>query len=835
MMLKFRCVLTRLFPLLVLLLIATDLPAQPTGRGTGGGGRAQAEGKVIGTVVDDDAGEPIPGATVALWRVSDSSLVTGGVSRADGMFTIEGLPPGQYYARISSLGFQDLQVDNVTVRPGGIAVDLGTIRLLSAEDLQEGVTVTAERSDIEFRADRTIYNVEDQPVTAGGDAVDVLKNVPQIEVDIDDNISLRGSQNVVVLLNGRTVPLSGEALAGFLRGLSANDIKSIEIIPNPSAKYDPDGMAGILNIVLKNEKKEDNLSGNLTLSAGTTNSYNVSGSLNWRSDRMNLYNSYSFRYDERESERVMYRENRIAEPVTALDQTSESERLRRSHSLNSTFQYLLDDVNTLSYTSLLSLRSGDYAEQVNYTELNSLGETTSQTIRLSPENEDEHSVDLALGYFWKKEPGRHELSVEARYNTNGEEEESDFLEYLSGDRDSVVERQNSRSDEMNREGTFQIDYVRPLGEKGRLETGYKGELNRVDNDFYSETFNQSAGEFQPDVDLNNRFVYDQQLHSLYLIYANSFGPLEAQLGLRAEQAMTDFNLVTTDESFENNYFSLFPSAAFSYSLADQTRLRASYSQRIRRPWVRQLNPFPQFEDRLNLRTGNPYLLPEYIHSVELSLNQFTGWGTLSLTPYFRRTTNEIERYFTLDSSGVSTLTFANFDESDSYGAEFVGTYRVGKRFSGFVNLSAYRVVTDASNVESDLSNDAFSWSGRMNGTLTLFTDLDVQFSYFYRAPFDIADGRIDAMHGADLALKQSFLDDRASLSLRISDLFNTRGFSIQRDGKDYYLELEHRRDTRTAWLSFSWNFGQEENRRRREGSGEGERGPEGPTGIDFGD
>ena len=826
---------------MLLIFLALSLPIdtlaqRPGGRSGGRDGRPAVKGMVSGTIIDSESKAPIPGATIALWRVRDSTLVTGGVSNADGLFSIEGLPPGAYYAKISSLGYQDQQLDQIAVRPDATTVDVGTIQLQLDESIEsEGVTLTSERPDIEFKADRTIYNVENQPVNAGGDALDVLKNVPQVEVDIDDNISLRGSQNVVVLLNGRSVPLSGEALAGFLRGLSASEIKNIEIIPNPSAKYDPDGMAGILNIVLKNEKKEGNLSGNVTLSAGTTNSYNASGSLNWRSNKFNLYNSYSFRYDERESERDLYRENKVVEPLTILDQHTEGERIRRSHSLNSTFEYLLDDVNTLSLTSFLSLRSGDRTDRVDYTELNSGSEITSQTIRLSPEGDNEGSVDIALGYSWKKEPGRHEFSAEARYNTNSEEEKGNFLEYIALNQDSVVEQQNSLSNDRNQEGSFQVDYIRPLGEKGRLEAGYKSEFNRVNNDFYSETYNQIAGEFQPDDDLNNRFVYDQQLHSLYLIYANSFGPIEAQAGLRAEQAMTDFNLVTTKESFENNYFSLFPSAALSYSLTDKTRLRASYSQRVRRPWVRQLNPFPQFQDRLNVRTGNPYLLPEYIHSFELSLNQYTNWGTLSLSPYFRRTTNQIEHYYSLDSSGISTFTFENFDESDSYGAEFVGTYRAGKVFTGFLNLSAYRIVTDASNVESDLSNDAFSWSGRVNGTLTLFTDLDLQLSYFYRAPFNIADGRINAMHGADLALKKSFMDDRVSLSLRVSDIFNTRGFSLQRDGKDYYIEMENRRDSRTGWLSFSWNFGQDEKKRNRGQQGEREGGGNGPTTIDFGD
>ncbi|MCE2502843.1 MAG: TonB-dependent receptor [Chlorobi bacterium] len=817
---------------LLALTFATDLLAQRPG---GRGGRGRISGTVTGRILDNESGRPIPGATVAIWRVRDSSLVTGGVSKADGRIAIEGMPPGRFYAKIGSLGYRVQVVDDLAIRPGSIEVDLGTIRLATDQGVEtQEVTVTAERPDVEFKADRTIYNVENQPVNAGGDGIDVLRNVPQVEVDIDDNISLRGSQNVAVLLNGRSVPLRGEALAGFLRSLSANDIRSIEIIPNPSAKYDPDGMAGIINIVLKNEKKEDNLSGTVTLSAGTTNSYNSSGSLNWRSEKLKIYSGYSFRYDQRESERLLFRENRIFEPVTSLDQVSKNERIRRPHSLNSTIEYAFDKINTLSLASFVSLRSGDRYGKVNYTEMGNLDEITSQTFRYNLEDENELSIDFALGYQWKKEPGRHEFSVEARYNDNSEEEANDYVEYLAETTDSIVELQNILSDESNSEGTFQIDYVRPIGLTGRLEGGYKGELNRVENDYYSETFNPITEEFQPDTDLNNLFVYDQQLHSLYLILGEEFGPFDAQVGLRTEQAWTNFNLKTTNEEFEKNYFHLFPSGALSYSFSDVSRLRASYSRRVRRPSVRQLNPFPRSPDRLNLRIGNPYLLPEFVHSFEISLSQSIEWGTLSLSPYFRHTTNEIERFFSLDSSGISTLTYRNFNESDSYGAEFVGTFRIKDRFTGFINLSGYRIVTDADNVESDLSNDAFSWSGRCNGKVTIIPDLDLQLSYFYRAPFDISNGRINAIHSADLALKQSFLNDRASLSLRISDLFDTRGFSLQRDDDEYYIEVDARRDSRTAWLSFSWNFGRKQDRqKKRNRGGEREAGGEAPTGIEF--
>lgn len=247
-----------------LISLPSALRAQNPERGSGGAG--VPSGIIAGTVVDASSGEAVPGTAVAVWRATDSTLVTGAIAKINGSFSIEGLRPGNYYLKINAIGYVPLVLPDVRITRSAVRADLGNIQL-EVDDATSGedVTITAQRSDIEFRADRTIYNVENQPINAGGNAVDVLKNVPQVEVDIDDNISLRGSQNVVVLVNGRSVPLTGEALAGYLRGLSAEGIKSIEVIPNPSAKYDPDGMAGIINVVLANDKKKDNLSGNVSV------------------------------------------------------------------------------------------------------------------------------------------------------------------------------------------------------------------------------------------------------------------------------------------------------------------------------------------------------------------------------------------------------------------------------------------------------------------------------------------------------------------------------------------------------------------------------------------
>ena len=816
--------LPRILALMIALFAAAPLLAQPRAGG----------GTIVGVVVGQD-GEGLPGGTVAVWSAADSSLVTGGVGNSEGAFTIEGVRPGRYYLKISSLGHLPARVDAVTVAPGGGRVDVGSIRLQPDTSVGDGVTVTGTRSDIEFRADRTIYNVENQPVTAGGDGVDVLKNVPQVEVDIDDNISLRGSQNVVVLVNGRAVPLNGEALARYLRTLSAERIKSIEVIPNPSAKYDPDGMAGIINIVMKENTQEDNVSGNITVGAATNTGANASGSLTIGTGPWRILGGYGFRYNDRESGGELYRVNRVAEPETILDQTSSQQSIRRSHAANASVDYTLGERSSLYLTSLFSVGEDDEIERITYVDRNAAGEMLAETLRTGPEEDRWKSADLALGYRWIKEASRHELSAEARVTIDDENETARLAERLVSSGDSLIDTEQTRGSERTTEASAQIDYLQPVGANGRLEVGYKGELQTLDEEYYSESLDFFSGEFRPDVDRNNSFIYDRMTHSLYGLYAHTFGKLDAQAGLRLEQAITDFDLVTTGETFDNDYTSLFPSAAISYTFTQATRVRASYSRRVHRPRVGQLNPFPQYEDPLNLRTGNPALLPEYITSVELGINQFLPFGTVSLTPYFRQTSDKIERTLTLDSSGVSRMTFANFNESESYGAELVTTFRLKDRLTGFLNLSGYRIITDADNVESSLSNDAFGWSGRANASVKITDALGVQASYNYRAPVRIGGGQIDASHSADLAAKLTILDEKGAISLRVSDLFNTGGFTLRRDDVDYSIATSHRWQSRVGWLTFSYDFGTTEKERARRAMNrpEGEDRGNVPTGIDF--
>jgi outer membrane cobalamin receptor len=774
-------------------------------------------GELRGTVVDDAGGSPISTATVAVWQGSDSTLVTGAVTDADGSFVIDRLRPGRYYVRVSFIGYATYATDMLNLTREAPKADLGTIRLLPDTQQLDEVEVTGERETVEFAIDRTVYNVKDQPISTGGTATDVLQNVPSVEVDIDGNVSLRGNQNVAILINGKPSPMRGEFLASFLQQLPASMIEKVEVIPNPSAKYDPEGMAGILNIVMKQDA-DLGLGGGLSLGAGTGDKYNASGNVNYQQGKVSLFANYGFRYEDRNDEGFNFRENRYLDPLTYLDQDNFGLRNRTSHVLNTTLDYSLSDKNVLSASALLSQRGGDrsstYANFLLDADRDAMGRYDRTTSSVS----DGFNMDYKLGFKRTIEASQHELSAELRFNRSNEDSFDEFRQQnltLDGEAaDATPDLQANDLDSHENEWTAQVDYTRPLGGT-RLETGYKGTLRQLDNTFYSETFDYAAQAFMPDASLNNEFVYDEQVHAVYGIASRGFGKFDAQVGVRLEQALTNFDLTTTDEAFENNYFSIFPSAFLSYKLTDARQVKLSYSKRVQRPRTRMLNPFTSFDDPLNLFVGNPYLQPEYTHAVEMAYQQFSQRGTISVTPFYRHSVDVMRRLKTVDDDGISRTTFENFDTSDSYGAEVVGSLKLGNSLSGFASFNGYKLVTDGSNVDGDLGNSAFGWSVRFNASWQVRPGLSMQAFYFYRAPIDIEQGRISSFSMANIALSQKLLNDKASLSLRLSDPFDTMGFDFVTSDANFYQESSRKWESRIAYLTFTYNFGQQSRRRNR--------------------
>lgn len=820
-----------------LALTVIDARAQQRGQRPGGA----AGGTVGGVVVDAGSEEPILSATVALWSARDSSLVTGAVTQDDGSFTVENLRPGQYYARFSFVGYDAKTVSDIAITREQRSVDLGRVALAeNATELDE-VEVEAEREFQETAIDRTIYNTKDQPVTVGGTATDVLETIPSVEVDIDGNISLRGNENVVIYLNGKPAPMSGEALTSFLRGLSSDGIERVEVIPNPSARYEPEGMSGIINIVLA-KNQDIGFGGGIQATASTNEDYGASLNVNYGQGPWSLYANYGVRSGLRQSGGDRFQENIALTglPYAFLEQESDSEQGRLSHNLNTTLERQLGERNTLSLSALLSQRSGDADESTLYEQFDAEQDMLSAYIRSTQGDRNDFNMDYRLGFRRVVEPSTHELTAELSYEYEREGSDERYLESPRDGSNTTVgalqEQQRIDQDEQGHEASAELDYKRPLGENFSLEAGYQGEFERLDNTFYSESLQEDA--FRPDDDLNNAFIYDQMTHAGYGILGAQVGPFGLQAGVRLEQALTTFDLETNNESFDNDYFSLYPSVHTSYNPLERLTLKASYSKRVNRPNTWQLNPFGDFDDPTFRRQGNPYLLPEYTHSFEVGGTQLGDAYTLSFSPYFRRTVDAIswnERVIEENGQSVTLLTFDNFATEDSYGAELTASLRLGQWLNTNFSFNAYKRVTDGSNVRNDLSSSGYGYSTRGMAMIRVQPTLSLQLMQFYRSPIDVPGGRISSFTMTNIALRQELWNGRASLGLSAHDVFDTMGFSSERETDQYYQLFTRDFGRRGVQVSLRYNFGQQDRERRRdEGGREGGGGEEGFEGMGMG-
>ncbi|MEM8558485.1 MAG: TonB-dependent receptor [Bacteroidota bacterium] len=808
--------------LLLLLIGALSLPVFAQRPGRSGPPGQMRGGAITGTVVDADTGEAIELATATVWSAGDSSLVTGTLTDAEGAFDIRPLRPGQYYLTVTYVGYVTQRFADIALSPSNRVADVGTVEMQPDAALLDGVQVEGLRDDIEVRVDRTVFNTADQIVADVGSLTDLLRNVPAIEVDIDGNVSLRGNQNVAIQINGRPVPISGAFLATYLQQIPASSVERIEVIPNPSAKYEPEGLGGIVNIILK-ENTDLGLSGGLALGVETIGGYNASGNVNYQKDKWTTFLSYGVRRNVRESGGTNAFDffNSARFDTRFTDDDGEDDGF--GHLLNGSVDYKLSPKSTLSLQALANL-GGEGEQEINFRRATFVDATLDdeETYRISDEEEDNVNADVALTYAFVNARSTDELVIEARYNADARDDVSLYTEgfdFVDGSVPAPTAVERNTSDRLTQEGSLQLDWIKPIAGFG-IEAGYRGELLQITNDFVVDTL---AGEaFVLNRNLTNSFTYDQQVHAIYGIAERSFGAFSLKGGVRLEQALTGFDLdQDTEPAFENNYFSVFPSAFATYQFTEGVSVKASYSRRINRPRTRQLNPFENREDPFNIRVGNPELRPEYTDSYEVGATWFTPKTTLTVTPFYRRTTDAITRLaLPTDDPNVRQRTQINLDTQENYGVETIGSLRFGQRFSTFINVSAYQVQTSGETAEADLGANGFEWSVRGNLSYSFPTGTAVQFFGFYRAPRTVPQGRIEAFSFSNLSVRQRLLDDRASLALSLRDVFDTAGFAFAIEDDFAAQEGDRRWQARFVTLTFNYTFGQQTQRRDRRGDGD---------------
>src|SRR5688572_13695511 len=693
-----------------------------------------------GKIVDESSGSPLEFSTVALKKLRDSSLVSGSIAGSTGEFKIADIPPGGYFLEIAFMGYERY-TNKVILKPQGSSPvnDLGSIKLKLSAQMLEEAEIVADKSFVMNNIDKKTYNTEQLTVATGGNANDVLQNLPSVEVDVDGNVSLRGNENVSILIDGRPSGLTGTGGKSLLETLPASAIEKVEVITNPSAKYDPDGISGIINIITK-KNKLSGLTGNVGITSNIDKGYGANGSLNYRQGKFNIYSNFGFNHNIRHSSSESHRETYFDDGTSVLDQSGEGESNNNSYNIKVGADYNLTDKSTLSFSTMFNQGMSDFDQYLWYHYPGNSINSDSLYRRDTDGSSDFHGIDMDLSYRkYFKTPGRI-LNIQATSSMNTDDDidhynQQTYFSQSTPDYSVPAELQNDDANETNEVYTISADYEHPIGEDKKMEGGVKSTLRYIDNDFHSENFDYATGEFVNNLDVSNQFVYNDGVHALYAQYKQSLGKFGFQAGLRSEYAQRQSELINTGENFTKDYFSFFPSAFLSWKPNNNWQLKASYSRRINRPRTGQLNPFASYDDPLNISTGNPDLDPDYTDSYELEGNRVFDKVTITTTLYYRYTHNPIQRYRQYDAStGIGTVTYQNINSGENIGFEFILNASIFKWWALTFTSNIYQNTIDATNLESDLGSSDIVLSSRIFTTIKLPWKFEFQLNYSYRAP-----------------------------------------------------------------------------------------------------
>jgi ferric enterobactin receptor len=582
------------------------------------------------------------------------------------------------------------------------------------------------------------------------------------------------------------------------------------VIPNPSARQDPEGMAGIINIVLK-QNVDLGLSGGFTVAASTSARYTASGNLGWQQGPATLFASYGFNSDDRDTRGINDRTRlgSLGTPLSFTNQALLGSAGASGHNFNGSIDYRLTPKDVLSSALLLNVRGSSDESLSDYSELDATQALLARYERIRDSDADNRLLDYTLAFKRTLVPQRHELSGEVRVNRVRDLDVTDLWRQPLGG-GARVDAEIDRTEAVSWQVTAQTDYTRPLGPRGKLETGYRGYSRWLDRDYTVRTDPLGTGNYAPS-DLSNALELDESVNAAYAVLSRTVGRFDLQGGLRGEYATRDFTLASTGQHFPHNYFSLFPSGIASLKVGEKDVVKASYSRRIRRPGTQELNPFPVFFDLQNVFLGNPELDPEYTDAVELSWQHSARIGSLQVSPFYRRTSNVIRFIInTADSVAgreVTSISFQNLDHGTSWGADVNANARFGQVFNGFAAFNVFKLVTEGGGGESSLSSNAVSWSARGQGTYNLSPRTAITAQYFYRAATPIERGRFEAMGIANFSVRQKVMGEKASLTLRVSDPFNGTLFRV-RAGDDNVIQLTERTfNNRALHVVFQYNFG----------------------------
>ena len=818
--------------LVLILLISFILPINIVASETGS---MSEGGEIKGKVIDTETGEPLEYATVSLFHSQDSTLVTGVITDSNGLFSLKA-KPGKYYVVVQFMGYKDKTL-NVNIKDNKTVVSLGEILMNTDAALLDEVEIVAEKSTMSMTLDKRVFNVGKDVSSTAGNAIEVLDNIPSVNVDVDGNVSLRGDSGVQILVDGKVSGLAGTSTQDALRSLQADMIERIEVVTNPSVRYDAEGTAGIINIVLKKDKRKG-FNASVDLRGGFPVQWGekffkedfpfqtgIGASLNYRFKKFNVFANYNFNYRDDISEGYSITEyygDLIYDPILGnhddaeqiTEQLTYRNRNRKGHNLRGGFDYYFTDDDILTFSAMYRQSDGHNTPAVTYIDKFPFQGINNYSLRTEDWFNERPMMEYTLSYdkyFGSKD---NSLKASVRYFTNSDTEWSDIVdaEFLT-EEDlnnnnpfySINQHTYAQENQQNLQAT--VDYVRHYG-LSVIEFGGKYTGRWINNNMMV-TENDSILE-----DYTHDFDYNQQVAALYGSYGREFGRFSGQVGLRGEFTLIDTYLTGTNSGSNQKYLNVFPTGHLNYSLTEVDQIQASYARRIRRPWYGQMAPFSSFNDDRNIRTGNPDLKPIFTDSYEFSYLRFWERGNINFTAYYRHSTDVI-RNFTTVVGDISISRPENFGISDDYGIELVGSLDIFKwwNVNGSINFFKSNTVGDWNG--RHYTTDSYNTFARIVTKFRLKNICDFQISGRYMGPREEPLGYREANYWCDFAASRDIFNKNATISLNIRDVFGSRQHGGESWGDNFWQYSESSWSTTSVTLNFNYRINQQQNNKRR--------------------
>ena len=758
----------------------------------------QNNGSISGSVSDQTLQEGIPYATIALKE--NDQVITGIMTQDNGIFTLKNLPLKKYTVEVAFIGYKTYTT--VVDLTQSKDVDLGKIFLEEDAILLEGIEIVAEQSTIEQKIDRKVINVGRDLLTAGATASEIMNNIPTVNVDQDGNISLRGNQNVRVLVDGRPTNIDP---AQLLKQIPSSSIKRIELITNPSAKYNPEGMSGIINIVL-HKNSNDGFNGNFNagITFGEVPKFNNSLNMNYRKGKVNFFGTAGGNLGEYLNSGDIYRTDQNSRTLIDISNDNESWLYKLG------MDYFINDKNTVSF----------FVSQ-NFLE----GEGKVDTYTLYPDNNfdditqfskyftDNKTTTYNLAYKHLFNDSGHTLDFEGNFNTYEQPQHANFNTIIENIGESVYD---DYIDDKRDLLTLNLDYVNPLSEKSKLELGAEVRTTRSENHY------QTDNELNPNQ--ASKYNYDMDIYSAYATFGQNFEKFSYQLGARFESFSVEARLAD-EVIYEEDYFTLYPSAFVTYSLNDTNSLQMSYSRRVDRPNLNQTKPIREFATPTVTGIGNPELDPQFTNSIELNYTKVLNKGSITAGVFYRNIQDEINRTFYEDEQTENPndfiMSYANFDDNSAYGFEVSANYKPTKwwdlqpaiDFSGISQkglIQVYDPITDTSNFEI-VEVDANAFNARINNNFKVAKGLTLTLFGFYRGAVEGVQNDSKEMYKIDSGARYSMLDNKLTFSLRFNDMFNTMRYRFT-STNPFVANGEFTWESRTVYFGINYMFGGGKNR-----------------------